>query len=99
MQINTHATNREQHAHDYINRKLNCKLRCHGRKVALLFFVDLPPILLFVLYELCYEYIMKFIFVTFPCRRSGYGRACMRGICLPVEFCARVRVGRMSSPS
>ena len=23
----------------------------------------------------------------------------MRGICFPVEFCARVRVGRISSPS
>ena len=43
---------------------------------------------------------MKFIFVTFPCRRSGCGKACMRGICLPVEFYMRVRVdGRMSSPS
>ena len=67
--------------------------------MALLFFVDLPPILHFVLYELCNEYIIKFIFVSFPCRRSGCGRACMRGICLPVEFYAHVRVGRMSSPS
>ena len=60
--------------------------------MALLFFVYLPPILHFVLYELCYEYNMKFSFVTFPCRRSGCGRACMRGICLPVEFYVRVRV-------
>ena len=44
-----------------------------------------------LLYELCYEYIMKFLFVAFPCRRSGCGRACMRGICLPVEFYARIR--------
>ena len=39
--------------------------------MALLFFVDLPLILYFVLSESCHEYSMKFIFVTFPCRRCG----------------------------
>jgi len=63
--------------------------------VALLFFIDLPLILYFVLSELCHEYIMKFTFVTFPCRRSGCGRAC-RKVCwflirLPENFTLRIR--------
>ena len=48
--------------------------------MALLFSIDLPLILHLLLSKLCHEYIVKCIFVAFPGRRSGCGRAC-RKVC------------------
>ena len=67
--------------------------------MALLFFIDLPPILHFVSYELCYEYIMKFIFVAFLADDLDVVEpvcsACVFRLSYH-ELYARVRVGRMS---